>query len=47
MHIEPKAHNRINPVVVVQAFWWEYGSQMGCNDEEKNENEKQSFKNSL
>ena len=32
MYIEPKAQNRINLVVM------EYGSQMGCDDQEKNEN---------
>jgi len=29
--------------VVITALWWEYGSQMGCDDKEKNENEKLKF----
>ena len=37
IYIEPKAHNRIN-FAIVQALWWEYGSQMGCDDEGKIKN---------
>ena len=40
MYIEPKAHDR-SSLVDIQAFWWEYGFQMGCDDEELNENENQ------
>jgi len=40
---EPKAHNKIN-LVVVEVLSWEYGFQMHHDDEERNKNKNQILK---